>query len=431
MARSSSFVDVAIIGAGPYGLSLAAHLGARGVEYRIFGETMGSWKSNMPPGMLLKSYPWASCLSDPGSEFSVKSFCTERALPYHDVMMPLPLDRFVDYGEAFQARYVPAVERKTLLSLEPAANGFRATFGDGETVQARRVVVAVGLHPFKRLPQEAKRLPSRLYSHGSDHGSLAPLDGKEVIVVGSGSSASDLAALLHERGVNISLVAREPQLRFADRPRTRRLVERAMAPMSGIGHGWVLGTCAKFPQLIHLLSEDLRVRLAHTRALGPLGGAFVKEQVVGQVPLWLGRSVRYAEARGNKVLLGLEDANGGRQTLQADHVIFATGYKIDIGRLDFLSPSVLQGIRLVDQAPKLSRHYETSVPGLHFIGPAAANSFGPVSRFVYGTHHPARHLAHHLAMVLPRVPSRTIGHAIELDVSPDFVPERRQREVLS
>ena len=291
MARSSSFVDVAIIGAGPYGLSLAAHLGARGVEYRIFGETMGSWKSNMPPGMLLKSYPWASCLSDPGSEFSVKSFCTERALPYHDVMMPLPLDRFIDYGEAFQARYVPAVERKTLISLEPAADGFRATFDDGETVQARRVVVAVGLHPFKRLPQEAKRLPSRLCSHSGDYGSLAPLDGKEVIVVGSGSSASDLAALLHEHGVNVSLVARGPQLRFADRPRPRRLVERAMAPMSGIGHGWVLGTCAKFPQLIHLLSEDLRVRLAQHQGARTTGRR-VREGAGGRTGAAVARTLR-------------------------------------------------------------------------------------------------------------------------------------------
>lgn len=421
MARSSSFVDVAVIGAGPYGLSLAAHLSARGVEFRIFGQPMGPWKSNMPPGMLLKSYPWASCLSDPGSEFSVKSFYAERALPYHDVMMPLPLDRFVEYGEAFQARYVRTVERKTLLSLEPVASGFRAVFADGETVQARRVVVAVGLHPFKRLPQEAGRLPAELYSHSGDYGSLASLDGKEVIVVGSGSSASDLAALLHGRGVNISLVTREPQLRFADRPRPRRLLERTIAPMSGIGPGWVVGTCAKFPELINLLSEDLRVRLANARALGPLGGAFVKEQVVGQVPLWLGRSIRHAEARGNKAVLHLQAADGRRQTLEGDHVIFATGYKIDVSRLDFLSPGVRQRLRLVERAPQLSRHYETSMPGLHFIGPAAANSFGPVSRFVYGTYHPARHLAHHLAAVLPRVPSRTTGH-----VPAELVPERRQ-----
>ena len=428
MVRSSTSVDVAVIGAGPYGLSLAAHLGAQEVDYRIFGETMGSWKNNMPPGMLLKSYPWASNLSDPASEFSVKNFCTERAMPYHDEMMPLPLDRFVEYGEAFQVRYVPAVERKSLLSLEPVNGGFRAAFDDGETVQARRVVVAVGLHPFKRLPREAGDLPSELHSHSGDYGSLAPLDGKEVVVVGSGSSASDLAALLHERGQRVSLVAREPVLHFADRPRSRRLLERAVAPMSGIGHGWVMGTCAIYPQLIHRLPEDLRVRLAHARALGPLGGAFVKERVIGQVPMWLGRSIRSTEVLNGRVLLDLHDGEGRRQWLRADHVVFATGYKVDVGRLGFLSPEALQRLRLVDRAPQLSRHYETSVPGLHFIGPAAANSFGPVSRFVYGTYHPARHLARHLAAILPRVSSKsTVYHPVNLDMSPELVPERQQK----
>ncbi|WP_352619759.1 MULTISPECIES: NAD(P)-binding domain-containing protein [unclassified Mesorhizobium] len=411
MVRSSTSVDVAVIGAGPYGLSLAAHLRARGVEHRIFGELMGSWRHNMPPGMLLKSYPWASSLSDPRSEFALKTFCAERALAYHDELLPLSLSRFIEYGEAFQRRYIPVVERKTLVALEPGAGCFHATFDDGEIVHARRVVVAVGLHPFKRLPHQAVHLPADLCSHSGEYGSLQPLDGKEIIVVGSGSSASDLAALLYERGVSVSLVVRRPQLDFAGYPHPRTQFERITAPMNGIGHGWTLATCAKFPQLIRLLSKDLRVQLANIRALGPLGGAFMKDRVIGRVPVWLGRTLQSIETRDGKVLLALMDASGAGHSMRADHVIFATGYKIDVGRLGFLNSTLLRQIRLVEGAPQLSAHYETSVPGLHFIGPAAANSFGPVCRFVYGTYHPARHLARHLSAALarfqpaPRVPS--------------------------
>jgi thioredoxin reductase len=418
MAGSSTSADVAIIGAGPYGLSLAAHLRARGVEHRIFGEPMGSWKHNMPPGMLLKSYPWATSLSDPGSEFTLKSYCSERALPYHDELMPLPLSRFIEYGKAFQTRYVSAVERKTLMALESGADCFRATFDDGETVYARRVVVAVGLHPFKRLSHEAAHLPAGLCSHSGQYGALEPLDGKNVIVVGSGSSATDLAALLHERGISVSLIARAPRLDFADRPRPRTLFERVTAPMSGIGHGWTLGTCAKFPQLIRLLSGDVRVRLANARALGPLGGAFVKDRVVGQVPVMLGRAVQGTETRDGKVQLNLVDGSGARQSLRADHVIFATGYKIDVSRLPFLNQTLLRQIHLIEKAPQLSAHYETSVPGLHFIGPAAANSFGPVCRFVYGTYHPARHLARHLSAVLARFQPAPLVRRLDRTVLP-------------
>ncbi|WP_353017187.1 NAD(P)-binding domain-containing protein [Mesorhizobium sp. M0854] len=405
MVGSSTSVDVAVIGAGPYGLSLAAHLRGNGVEHRIFGELMGSWKHNMPPGMLLKSYPWASSLSDPWSQFALKTFCAERALDYHDELIPFSLSRFIEYGETFQRRYVPLVERKTLMALEPGAGCFRATFDDGEIVHARRVVVAVGLHPFKRLPYQAAHLPADLCSHSGEYGTLEPLDGKEIIVVGSGSSASDLAALLYERGVSVSLVVRRRQLDFAGRPRPRTLFERTVAPMSGIGPGWTLATCAKYPQLIQLLSKDLRVWLANIRTLGPIGGAFMKDRVIGKLPVWVGHTLQSIETRDGKVLLDVMDASGARRSMPADHVIFATGYKIDVGRLGFLNPTLLRHIRVVEGAPQLSAHYETSVPGLHFIGPAAANSFGPVCRFVYGTYHPAHHLARHLSAVLARCQS--------------------------
>jgi cation diffusion facilitator CzcD-associated flavoprotein CzcO len=416
MARPNGLLDVAIIGAGPYGLSLAAHLRARGVEHRIFGEPMGFWKNNMPPGMLLKSYPWASNLSDPRSEFTTRSFCTERALPYHNELMPLPLDRFTEYGEAFQARYVPSVERKTLMELEPVPVGFHAAFEDGETLHARRVVIATGLHSFKHMPAEAAHLPIDLCSHSSDYGSVEQLDGKNVIVIGAGSSATDLAALLHERGISVSLVTRASNLTFAGRPRPRTWFERIAAPMSGIGNGWSTAVCAKYPQLIRLLTDDSRVRLANSKAHGPLGSAFMKDRVVGKVPLSFGRALQGIETHNGKVVLDLIDADNDRQSLRGDHVIFATGYKVDVRRLGFLDPKVASRIRRVDQAPLLSSHYESSVPGLHFIGPAAANSFGPVCRFVYGAHHPARHLAHHLSAVLPRVRPTTKMKPVESTV---------------
>jgi cation diffusion facilitator CzcD-associated flavoprotein CzcO len=397
-------------------LSLAAHLRAHGVEHRIFGDPMGLWTANMPQGMLLKSYPWAMSLSEPKSKFTIRNFCAERALPYHDVLMPLPLERFVEYGEAFQASYVPNVERRMVTALEPGPAGFRADFTDGESVHARRVVVAVGLLPFKRLPPEAGNLAAELCSHSSAYGPVESLYGKTVIVVGAGASATDLAALLHEQGVSVSLVARAPHLNFAARPRTRTLFERVTAPMSGIGNGWAIGVCARYPRLVRHLADDLRIRLANSSAHAPLGGAFMKDRVIGKVPVTLGRNLRGIDARHGEVVLDLEAADRSRQSLAADHVIFATGYSIDLARLGFLDAGLAQRIRRIGRAPALSAHYESSVPGLHFIGPAAANSFGPVCRFVYGVSHPARHLARYFAAVLPRARSTTMVQPVESTV---------------
>ncbi|MBN8963495.1 MAG: NAD(P)/FAD-dependent oxidoreductase [Rhizobiales bacterium] len=416
MARLSDALDVAIIGAGPYGLSLAAHLRARGIEHRIFGDPMGPWKSNMPPGMLLKSYPWASNLSDPESRFTTKNFCVERALPYHDELIPLPLERFVEYGEAFQVRYVPNVERKMLMALEPGPAGFHASFNDGETLHARRVVIAVGLSSFRRMPPEAAHLPTDLYSHSAAYGPTGSLRGKNVVVVGAGSSATDLAALLSEQGISVSLVARAAHLDFACRPRTRSLFERVTAPMSGIGNGWNMALCAKYPTLIRLLRQDSRIQLANSKAHGPLGGAFMKDRVIGKVPLALGYRLEGAETRNGQVMLNLVDINHSRQSLRADHVVFATGYSIDIARLGFLDGTLAQRIGRIAQAPRLSAHYESSVPGLYFIGPVAANSFGPVSRFVYGAYHPAQNLARHLSAILPRARSATKLQPVESTV---------------
>jgi Pyridine nucleotide-disulphide oxidoreductase len=385
-------IDVAIIGAGPYGLSLAAHLRSRGIDARVFGRPMGGWKDNMPAGMLLKSYPWASNLSDAESAFTAKRFCIERGLPYDDVLVALPRETFIAYGEAFQARFVPFVENKMLVSLKPIAAGFEARFDDDETIWARRVVVAIGLSVFKYIPSFASHLPPKLISHSSDYGPLESLDGKRVVVVGSGSSATDLCALLHERGTTVSLVARASRLVFAGTPRVRSLFERAAAPDSGIGEGWTMVVCATAPWVVNRMPSNIRIRLANTKALGPLGGAFMRDRVIGKFPQLLGRTLSRITRRGDTVEMRLTAPDGLTDTVHADHVIFATGYKIDVSRLSFLDRSVTARMRVTGTAPLLSHDYESSKPGLHFIGPASAYSFGPVCRFVFGAFHPARHL---------------------------------------
>jgi lysine/ornithine N-monooxygenase len=408
-------IDVAIIGAGPYGLSLAAHLDHQKIDYRIFGKPMAPWKDNMPSGMLLKSYPWASNLSDPHSQFTVRQYCVEQEMPYHDTLMALSIESFIAYGEAFRRRFVPNVEQKMVARLEKLAVGFRATFDDDEAVTARHVILAVGVGPFKHIPDILSGLPGEILSHSGDYGPIDTLRNKQVIVLGSGASASDLAALLHEQGTAVSLLARG-EVNFAAPPRRRSLFEELASPTCGIGHGWVLRACSNAPWLVHMLPESTRLRLA--KVPRALGGAFMKERVASKVPVLSGRAVDAAECSNGKVRIRTCLPDGTQQTLEADHLVSATGYKIDVPRLGFLDPYLLWQIHCADGTPVLSTKYESSVPGLYFIGPASAASFGPVSRFVFGATYPAKLLARHLSARLGRRSTQTTK-------SPEIVPALR------
>jgi thioredoxin reductase len=323
-------------------------------------------------------------------------------------MAPLPLETFVDYGRSFQSRLVPEVEQTLLVRLERDRQGFRAFFDSGEVVTARKIVLAVGVHHFKQTPQILADLPEEALSHSGDHGPLDRFAGREVVVLGAGSSAIDLAALLHEAGASVTLAARARALRFAGGPRPNpSLIRRLASPLrplvrpgSGIGPGWLLKTCAEAPSLIHALPARRRLRLVAT-TLGPIGGAGMKERVEGRFPLLLDRELISAEPAGGGARLDFVDAEGETSSLRADHVIAATGYKVDLTRLAFLDPALLGAVRMIEAAPLLSANYETSVPGLHLIGPAAAPSFGPVARFVFGAKHPSRRLARHFAGAPP------------------------------
>jgi thioredoxin reductase len=401
--------EVAIIGAGPYGLSIAAHLNARGVDFRIFGSPMKFWLNHMPKGMRLKSEGFASSLYDPGSTFTLEVYCRERGLPYAHIGSPVPLEVFVAYGMEFQRRFVPELEDKSVTSLQRSAEGFQLVLDDGELVTARRVVVAVGLSHFEQLPRELASLSEDFVTHSSRHTTLDHFKGRKVAVVGAGASALDLAALLHEVGASVQVIARAPEIRFHNPPDKLEpsWLDRLRKPVTGIGHGWRLFMCTNLPLVFRQMPEQFRLTKVR-RILGPAPGWFVKDQIVGKVPLNLGVAITRAEVQNGQVALQLVDGNGAQRMLVTDHVIAATGYQVNLQRLTFLSDKILSEIKTVDHTPVLSSTFESSVPGLYFVGVSAANTFGPLLRFAFGARFAAVRLSKHLARSTRRpVPARS------------------------
>jgi thioredoxin reductase len=395
--------DVAIVGAGPYGLSIAAHLKARKIRFRIFGRPMESWRKNMPKGMLLKSDGFASNLFDPEGKFTLKQFCAQQGIDYSDTQFPVSLETFCAYGLSFAERMVPDLEEKQVEAVELADDGFLLRLDSGETVTARRVVLAVGITHFPYVPENLTHLSGQFLSHSSLHHDLNPFRGRTVAVVGGGASAINLAYLLREQGANAELIVRDPNLYFSGKPQEtqRTLLQHLRHPPSGLGPGWRSRFCTDAPLLFHRLPQALRHEIVR-RHLGPAGAWHSKERVLGCLPVHTGCSVQTAELRDGKVCLSLTALDGTQRQVTADHLIAATGYRADVNRLAFLSPDLRSQIRAAAGSPILSARFESSVPGLYFVGLAAANSFGPMLRFAFGAGFTARRLTAVLCKSLAR-----------------------------
>ena len=395
--------SVMIIGAGPYGLSIAAHLRARGVSFRIFGRLMHNWRAKMPQGMHLKSDGFASNLSDPGDAFTLERFSQQQGFDYAPEGIPVPIANFIAYGDAFQRRFVPELEERLVVALDRDADGgFAAQLDNGEIATARKVVLAIGISDFRYIPPHLAGAPTEFVSHPADHADMAAFRGRSLAIVGAGSSAIDLAALAQEAGADVTLVMRRPDLRFHSRATLDRpLAERIRAPNTGIGPGWRSVFYTQTPPLFRrLLPSDMRHRIVNS-SHGPAGGWYMRERIVGKVPVVAGSTPQGVEIRDGRVDLKLGGPEGLR-TLTADHVIVATGYRVDLRKVGFLADTLRRDIVAIDNKPELSPHFETSVPGLYVVGPAASHSFGPMFRFVFGAPYTAPRIAKHLAASVAR-----------------------------
>ena len=383
----SDVVDVAIIGAGPYGLSLAAHLQAAGVSYRHFGSPMWLWRQAMPQGMYLKSQGFASNLSDPWGTHTLEAFCQATGHPYKSYGLPVSLENFVNYGQWFQAELDLKVEEVFVTGMLKRADGFELTLANDEQFLARRVVLAIGVEHFAYMPRPLSELPAPACTHSSAHTDLSAFRGQEVAVVGAGQSALESAALLHENGATVQVLARRHVIGWNGQPLdpNRPLLKRLREPEAGLGSGWSTWFYSNHPELFRRLPEKTRVYRART-ALGPAGATWLRRRVEGQFPVRTGQTVIAASVLDRKVRLQIA---GGGPDVTADHVIAATGYRINLKRLAFLPEAVRSSLRTVGGSAAVGADYQSSVSGLYFIGPSVAPTMGPVMRFVFGSEHAA------------------------------------------
>ncbi|MCH0563210.1 MULTISPECIES: FAD-dependent oxidoreductase [unclassified Streptomyces] len=393
---------VAVIGAGPFGLSTAAHLHARGVPVRVFGEPMVSWRDHMPAGMLLKSTPAASTIDAPQPGHTLVDYCAAAGIPRlvtdEDI---IPVRTFIDYGQWFQQSLVPGLERVGVVSVDraPGRPGFALKLDSGESFTARAVVVATGLSGLAHLPGALAAAvadgpsPTGPLSHSSQHHDLGRFSGRELIVVGAGQSALETAVLAAEAGARVRVVARgHGKVAFGAPP----WAQPRLRPESPFGRAWSLWALSYYPHPYRFLPAELRHLLVR-RVLGPLGAWWLRARFEGVVQVSEVERVVGAEVAADRTALTVRTHAGGVRRLSADHVIAATGYRVDIAAMGFLGHELRTELAVSRGAPVLGAGYASSVPGLYFTGLPAAASYGPVMRFVCGTEFASPRLAGHLA----------------------------------
>ena len=382
--------ETVIIGAGPYGLSIAAHLKAAHLPFRLYGKPMESWRSYMPEGMLLKSEPFASNLWDPNRRYTVERYCAEKHIPYEASGRPLSLAIFLDYAEWFRRHAVGETIDLKVIRVRQTSAGYRVELANGDEVACHHVILATGHMAFRSVPRELSALPEPLCLHSAQLHSLQPYRDRDVTLVGAGQSALETAALLHEVGARVRVLARTRRIQW-NGPSAgihRSLVARIRNPEAGLGSGWRSLAISELPRVFRFLfGAEKRHRFVE-KSWGPSGAAWLRKRLEGKVDILVSHKIRAAQKSGDRVLLEVEGPDGVSE-IMTDRVIAATGFNVDLDRVSYLDTELRKKIAREGRVPALDARFETSVPGLFIVGLLSAPTFGPVMRFMFGAKHAA------------------------------------------
>lgn len=367
----TSKATLLIIGAGPFGLALAAYASHLGIDYQMVGTPMGFWKDNMPRGMLLRStYDWHL---DPLNIYTIEQYLKDIDRKPEEVE-PLSLEFYLGYCQWFQEKKkihsLPTMVQRLNYSTENERPQFVVELENGEVIEAQNVALAIGFRYFKHIPEKlATLIPEGRYGHTCDLVSLEKLAGKRCLIIGGRQSAFEWAALLQEAGVRqVHIVHRHdtPSFEEADWSWVPPLVDNM-----AVHPGW-------FRELSAEEKDDVNYRLWAE------GRLKVEPWLAGRISadsihLWPNSALSACRELPDG---SLEATLSNGQQLTFDHAILATGYKVDISRLPFLNNSSLIGqIATQNGFPVLDNHMQSSIPGLFMTSMMAVQDFGPFFGF--------------------------------------------------
>jgi cation diffusion facilitator CzcD-associated flavoprotein CzcO len=392
----SGHTPLLIIGAGPFGLGLARYARAHSMEHLLVGRPMDFWHNNMPAGMLLRSgVKWHL---DPLGELDFRRYARDTAKDLAE-LHPLGMVAYLEYVRWFQERSQIEVVDQTVTELEvqtddDAPGRFVATLGDGRVVTADHVVAAIGFHSFAHVPGElAAAIPVDFRAHTRDFVDFGEVAGQRIAIVGGRQSAFEWAALIQEAGAAaVHLIYRHdtPALAQSDWSWVDKMLDASEAEPGW----WAHLPDGERERIGQAFWEEGRLKLEPWLA---------PRIDVPSVHLHPRNRVAASHTTGSSLCLKLiNEHDAPTETAEVDHVVLATGYKVDIGRVAFLGPALRSELRVRDGSPELDARFSTSVPGLHFTSMPATRDFGPFMAFT----------------VSVRACSRIVGAAIRDAIAP-------------
>jgi thioredoxin reductase len=375
--------DLLVVGAGPYGLGVAAYARSLGVDPLIVGRPMAFWREQMPAGMLLRSsWDWHY---DPNSVNTIEAWLDETGRTKANIE-PFALADYLEYATWFEvvSGLAPVDLPIQRIDLRPDGR-FDAVFVDGETVTAHNVVLALGFAHFAHIPEEiAAVLPAEHVAHTVDFVDFSNAAGKRFAIDGGRQSAYEWAALLHEAGAaSVDVIHRHriPNFAPADWSWTTPVVERiAQDPV------WYRALDDAQKRKI-----GFRLWLEGRGKLEPWLTPRLDSPTVRSHPF---RTISGSDIGPDGAIdLRLDDGT----TLGVDQVVLATGYRADIQRVPMLTAgNAIDHIEIVNGFPVLDPTFQMSAPGLYATSMLATRDFSSLFAFT----------------VAVRASSRVIGDAV-------------------